>query len=172
VVYYYSGHQDKAIEEAQQVLSHDVDFADAHLLLGMAQERQRRFESAEREIDRYLELSGQDPDALMKLGVAYAHAGDRNHALRMVREMQKPSAGRYVPFYYIADVYAALGDKEAAFEWLDRALDQHSNSCLLLNIDPAFEVFRSDPRFQEGIQRIGLSHPAIRSSNGSGGGEL
>jgi hypothetical protein len=76
-----------------------------------------------------------------------------------------------VPFYYIADIYAALGDKEAAFEWLDRALDQHSNSCLLLAIDPAFEDFRSDLRFQQAARKIGLPHEAIRSSSGSGAEE-
>ena len=93
-----------------------------NLLLGMAQERQRQFKIAVQEIDKYLEVSGQDPDALMKLGVAYAHSGDGARALRMIAEMRKPTASRYVvPFYYIADIYAALGDKEAAFEWLDRA---------------------------------------------------
>jgi TolB-like protein/Tfp pilus assembly protein PilF len=156
VVYYYSGRQDKAIEQARQILAHDADFAGAHLLLGMAQERQRQFKIAVQEIGKYLEVSGQDPDALMKLGVAYAHAGDRTRALRMISEMQKPTASKYVPFYYIADIYAALGDKEAAFAWLDRALDQHSNSCLLLGIDPAFEDFRSDPRFQQATRKIGL----------------
>lgn len=163
VVYYYSGQQDKAIEQARQILAHDADFADAHLLLGMAQERQKQFKSAEQEISKYLEVSGHDPDALMKLGVAYAHAGDRARALQMVTEMRKPTTGQYVPFYYIADIYAALGDKEAAFEWLDRALGQHSNSCLLLAIDPAFEDFRSDPRFQEATRKIGLSHLAFAS---------
>jgi adenylate cyclase len=107
----------------------------------------------------------------MKLGVAYAHSGDGARALRMIAEMRKPTASRYVPFYYIADIYAALGDKEAAFEWLDRALDQHSNSCLLLAIDPAFEDFRSDPRFQEAARKIGLPHQAIRSPSGSGADE-
>jgi TolB-like protein/Tfp pilus assembly protein PilF len=168
VVYYYSDRQDKAIEEAQQVLAHDADFADAHLLLGMARERQRQFKIAVQEIDKYLEVSGQDPDALMKLGVAYAHAGDRARALRMIAALRKPSTSRYVPFYYIADIYAALGDKETAFEWLDRALDQHSNSCLLLSIDPAFEDFRSDPRFQEAARKLGLPRKAISSSYSSG----
>ena len=158
VVYYYSGRQDKAIEEAHQILAHDADFADAHLLLGMAQERQAAVQDRGAGNCKYLEVSGQDPDALMKLGVAYAHAGDRARALQMVTEMRKPITGQYVPFYYIADIYAALGDKEAAFEWLDRALDQHSTSCLLLAIDPAFENFRSDRRFQEAARKIGLPH--------------
>jgi hypothetical protein len=99
----------------------------------------------------------------MKLGVAYAHAGDRARALQMVTELRKTTTGQYVPFYYIADIYAALSDKEAAFEWLDRALGQHSNSCLLLAIDPAFENLRSDPRFQEATRKIGLSHLAFAS---------
>jgi len=168
VVYYYSGQQDKAIDQARQILAHDADFADAHLLLGMAQERQKQFKSAEQEISKYLAVSGQDPDAFMKLGVAYAHAGDRARALRMIADMRNPTASKYVPFYYIADIYAALGDKEAALEWLDLALDQHSNSCLLLAIDPAFEDFRSDPRFQEATRKIGLSHLAFASSPGPG----
>ncbi len=163
VVYYYSGQQDKASEEAHRILAHDADFADAHLLLGMAQEKQGQFKMAEQEIGIYLEVSGQDPDALMKLGVAYAHAGDRARALQMITKMRKPTTGQYVPFYYIADIYAALGDKEAAFEWLDRALDQHSNSCLLLAIDPAFENLRSDRRFQEAARRIGLPHQTTPS---------
>jgi TolB-like protein/Tfp pilus assembly protein PilF len=170
VVYYYSGQQDKAIEVAHQILAHDPDFADAHLLLGMARERQRQFKTAVQEISRYLEVSGQDPDALMKLGVVYAHAGDRASAMRMIAEMRKPTASKYVPFYYIADIYAALGDKEAAFEWLNRALDQHSNSCLLLAIDPAFLGFRSDPRFQQATRKIGLPPQAIPSSSRTGGG--
>jgi len=156
VIYYYSGRQDKAIEAAQQVLAHDANFADAHLLLGMALDRQGQFKVAEQEIGKYLEVSGQDPDALMKLGVTYAHAGDSVRAQQMIAAMRKPSAGKYVPFYYIADIYAVLGDKEAAFQWLDRALDQHSNSCLLLAIDPAFEDLRSDPRFQEAARKTGL----------------
>lgn len=156
VIYYYSGRQDKAIEAAQQVLAHDANFADAHLLLGMALDRQGHFKVAEQEIGKYLEVSGQDPDALMKLGVTYAHAGDSVRAQRMIAAMRKPSADKYVPFYYIADIYAALGDKESAFQWLDRALDQHSNSCLLLAIDPAFEDLRSDPRFQDAARKIGL----------------
>jgi adenylate cyclase len=92
----------------------------------------------------------------MKLGVTYAHGGDNVRAQQMIAEMRKPSAGKYVPFYYIADIYAPLGDKVSAFQWLDRALDQHSNSCLLLAIDPAFENLRSDPRFQEAARKIGL----------------
>jgi len=169
VVYYYSGRQDKAMEVAHQILAHDPDFADARLLLGMAQERQKQFKSAEQEIGSYLGVSGQDPDALMKLGLAYAHSGDRARAMRMIAEMRKPAASKYVPFYYIADIYAALGDKEAAFKWLDRALDQHSNSCLLLAIDPAFENFRSDPRFQQATRKIGLTPPTTTSSSGTGG---
>jgi TolB-like protein/Tfp pilus assembly protein PilF len=160
LIYYYSGRQDEAIEAAQKILAHDPNFADAHLLLGMALERQGQFKLAAQEVGKYLEVSGQDPDALMKLGVTYAHGGDNVRAQQMIAEMRKPSAGKYVPFYYIADIYAALGDKESAFQWLDRALDQHSNSCLLLAIDPAFENLRSDPRFQEAARKIGLPQQA------------
>jgi len=159
VVYYYSGKQDKAIQVAQQVLAYDANFADAHLLLGMAYERQREFHAALDEIQEYLRSSDRDPDALMKLGVTYAHLGDRGHALQMIAEMQRLGTGKYVSFYYIADVYAALGDREEAFRWLARALDQHSSACLLLAIDPAFEHLHSDVRFKQATVKVNLPDP-------------
>jgi hypothetical protein len=66
----------------------------------MALERQGQFTVAEQEIRKYLEVSSHDPDALMKLGVTYADAGDSVRAQQMIAAMRKPSAGKYVPFYY------------------------------------------------------------------------
>jgi len=154
--HYYSGRQEAAIQQAQKVLAEDPDFAMAHDLLGMAYERQRRLPEALGEFQRYLELSGGDPDALMRLGVTYADALKPGQALALAKKMERVLQGGHVPSYDIAVVYAALGKKELAFEWLRQAIAQHESSCLLLAVDPAFESVHSDPRFEESVRKVGL----------------
>jgi tetratricopeptide (TPR) repeat protein len=129
----------------------------AHDLLGMAYEGQRRFPEALREFHRYRELSGHDPDAAMRLAIAYAESHETSRARELIAEMQRSPKGAYTPSYDIAAAYAALGEKELAFQWLGRALEQHASSCLLLAVDPALQVLRSDPRFQAAASKVGLS---------------
>jgi tetratricopeptide (TPR) repeat protein len=156
-VHYYAGRYEAAIEQARKVLADVPDFAMAHDLLGMAYERQRRFPQAIGELQRYLDLSGHDPDAVMRLAIAYADSGDRQRAMDLSRQMKGTPKANYIPAYNLAVVYGVLGDGDLAFEWLGRAIDQHSSSCLLLGIDPAFEKLRSDPRFLASVHRIGLN---------------
>jgi CO dehydrogenase nickel-insertion accessory protein CooC1 len=53
-------------------------------------------------------------------------------------------------------IYAGLGDKEKAFEWLDRAYEDRADYMVYLNVDPRFDPLREDERFQQLLQRIGL----------------
>ncbi|HKV77203.1 MAG TPA: tetratricopeptide repeat protein [Candidatus Sulfotelmatobacter sp.] len=156
-VHYYSGHQDAAAQLAQKALTQDPDFAMGHDLLGMAYERQKRFPEAIAEFQKYLDLSGRDPDALMRLALTYADSGERRRAQDLAKEMESAPKNSYTSAYNIAVVHAALGDKDIAFDWLRRALDQHSSSCLLLAVDPVFDGLRSDPRFQQGMRKVGLA---------------
>ncbi|HTT21306.1 MAG TPA: tetratricopeptide repeat protein [Candidatus Sulfotelmatobacter sp.] len=164
-VRYYAGHYDAAIEQAQEVLAEDPHFAMAHDLLGMAYAREGRFPEALSEFQRYVELSGRDPDALMRLAATYAASGNRKRALDLAQEMENASDGNYVAAYDVSVVYAALGDRNRAFDWLGHAIDQRSSSCLLLAIDPSFEAIRADPRFVADLRRVGLAQAV--SSGGS-----
>jgi len=164
-VRYYAGHYDAAIEQAQEVLAEDPHFAMAHDLLGMAYAREGRFPEALSEFQRYVELSGRDPDALMRLDATYAASGNRKRALDLAQEMESASDGNYVAAYDVSVVYAALGDRNRAFDWLGHAIDQRSSSCLLLAIDPSFEALRADPRFLEDLRRVGLAQAV--SSDGA-----
>ena len=155
-VYYYSGHQDAAIQVAQKVLAQDPDFAMAHDLLGMAYEREKRFREAINEFQAYMKLSGDDPDSLMRLALTYAYTQRSKEALALAKRIESVPKGAYVPSYDLAMIYAALGERDRAFEWLQRAVAEHASSCLTLGIDPAFETLRSDPRFQQEAHRAGL----------------
>ena len=62
---------------------------------------------------------------------------------------------RYVPAYDVAVVHAALGDDDAAFEWLEKAVEERSTAALI-PVDPAFESLSADPRFGEFLARFGV----------------
>jgi hypothetical protein len=59
--------------------------------------------------------------------------------------------------FYLATLYAGLGEKDAAFKWLEQALQERAYRMVYLKIDPTFDSLRSDPRFAGLLQRIGLA---------------
>jgi TolB-like protein/tetratricopeptide (TPR) repeat protein len=153
---YYSGNSDAAIAQAQKVLMYDPNFSAAHDLLGMAYLKKGLPKMALPEFEKYAALSGHDPDALMRLGETYAAIGDRHRALEIIRSIENPAKGSYSSAYEIAVVYAALGDHGQAMQMLRHSLDQHSSSCLIIGVDPAFAELQSDAHFQALMDRVGL----------------
>lgn len=153
---YYSGNSDGAISQAQKTLTYDPSFSAAHDLLGMAYLQKGLPKIALQEFQKYAALSGHDPDALMRLAQTYAALGDRHRALQIIHAMENPTKGSYSSAYEIAVIYAALGDHAQTLELLRHSLDQHSSSCLIIGVDPAFAKLRSDSRFRVLLNRVGL----------------
>ena len=54
----------------------------------------------------------------------------------------------------IAGIYIGLGDNDNAINWLEKAFEEQSSLLLLLNIDPIYDPLRSDPRFQDLVDRM------------------
>jgi hypothetical protein len=81
------------------------------------------------------------------------HARNRTRALGVVEELKR---GRPHPFG-IAQVYAGLGEKTLAMEWLDRAYKEHDRGLGILKIDLLLDNVRSEPRFQELMRRVGVA---------------
>lgn len=88
--------------------------------------------------------------AIAHLGYAYALAGRRNDAENLLARMKGERP------YLVATVYAGLGQKQDAFEWLEKAYEVHWRDLLELKYDPRFASLRSDPRFVDLVRRIGL----------------
>lgn len=80
----------------------------------------------------------------------------RLQALRIVGQLHKISRECYVSPYGLAQIYAALNDKEQTFKWLQSAYEDHSVWLSYLAVDPVFDRFHSDPRFQDLLHRIAL----------------
>jgi pentatricopeptide repeat protein len=87
---------------------------------------------------------------------AYAHAGRRADALRLLEELKKRNQSGYVPTAALVNAYLGLGDNEQAFAWLEKAYNEQSNLLGLLKVHPHFDPLRGDPRFVDLVRRVGL----------------
>jgi hypothetical protein len=74
----------------------------------------------------------------------------------VVVQLQTISSTRYVSPYGLAQIYAALNDKEQAFKWLQIAYDDRAVWMSYLAVDPVFDGLRSDQRFQDLLRRVRL----------------
>jgi pentatricopeptide repeat protein len=90
---------------------------------------------------------------------AYAHAGRRADALRLLNELNRRQQKGYVPSAAFVNAYLGLGDTEQAFVWLEKAYKEQSNILELLKVHPHFDPLRGDPRFADLVHRVGLDQP-------------
>jgi hypothetical protein len=76
---------------------------------------------------------------------------------KILDQLKGLSGRRYVMPYHIATIYNALGDKDQAFGWLQKAYDERDDRLMLLKADPSWDGLRSDPRYAGLVRGIGLS---------------
>ncbi len=85
-----------------------------------------------------------------------AEAGKRNEALQVLEDIKANAAHQYVSPTEIAGVYAVLGDREHALQWLEQGWQDQSEMLLYLRVYPPFSSLRGDPRFQELVRKVGV----------------
>jgi tetratricopeptide (TPR) repeat protein len=154
---FYHAHQyDRAIRELGKVLEMDPNFAQTHLFLGWAYEQQARHEDAIEEFQKGLTLSGGESEMVGALGHAYAVAGKRGEAEKVLVDLKERSTQHYVAPFDIAVIYVGLGAKTPTFEWLDKAYEDHSSWLTWIKVDPRFDSIRDDPRYHDLLRRMKL----------------
>jgi tetratricopeptide (TPR) repeat protein len=106
------------------------------------------------EIEKDLAISPGYPVSLSWLGYAYAVAGKRTDAERALDQLNEISKQKHVPAVDRARIYAGLGEKGKAFEWLEKGYEERS--IVGINVQPPFDPLRSDPRFADLLRRMNL----------------
>ena len=134
----------------------DPNFALGHWHLGSAYLQKGWHQKAILELNKAVTLSKRSPLIVAALGHAYAVSGKRDKAQKTLDELTELSKRRYISPYDLATIYAGLGEHEQAFAWLDEAFNNHSGRLFLLNVEPHWNGFRSDPRFADLIYRLGI----------------
>jgi TolB-like protein/DNA-binding SARP family transcriptional activator len=150
------GRSDEAVTQLQQVLRADPAFAEAHVTLGRVYLQQGRLEEAIGEFQKGVELRGRDALDVAELASAYAVAGNRSEAERLLVELQGRSRREYFQPTVFAVVYIALGQHGRAFDWLDRAAAEHDGCLAEFIFYPIFDPLRSHPRYAALLQALAL----------------
>jgi TolB-like protein/DNA-binding winged helix-turn-helix (wHTH) protein/Flp pilus assembly protein TadD len=154
--YYQARDYSRAIAQGRNSVEQDSNFAAAHLLLGQSYVQGGLSSEGVSELKRAASLSGGSPLYAAQVAVALAAAGRRREALAIAHELETISRKRYVSPYGLAQIYAALKSDEDTFKWLQAAYRDHAVWMDYLAVDPIFDRYRSDHRFQELLRRIDL----------------
>jgi serine/threonine protein kinase/tetratricopeptide (TPR) repeat protein len=148
---------DQAIEQYRRTLELAPNFITVHSGLGSAYLHKSLYKEGIAEFEKELANSPHSAYALAGLGYAYAVSGRRSEAQKVLDHLNQLSRQEYVPAVYRAQIYVALGDKDKAFECLEKSYEDRSIASLAeIKVDPQFDPLRSDPRFQDLLRRMGL----------------
>jgi DNA-binding winged helix-turn-helix (wHTH) protein/Tfp pilus assembly protein PilF len=150
---YYSREFEDAVRQFRRVIQVDPNFSMAHFRLGLAYSELGRFDEALAELEAAMRLSN-DRDVTAALGRVRAMMGVRAGAEQAIAELDARSKDTFVSPYALAAIYAALGEKSRALDLLEQAYEEKSYWIIYLNVDPALDPLRDDPRFMALVRRV------------------
>jgi tetratricopeptide (TPR) repeat protein len=152
-----NGQYDSAYAYAQRIDSLYPGFAYLDDMGGYELALLKRYDEAERSFRASESRLGHRSPGLAWL---LATRGRQSEARAVLADIERDWSQHYVAPEFVACAYAALGDKDAGFRWLDRGLDVHSAVATFMLWWPGIEPLRDDPRFREVLRRINLEMPS------------
>lgn len=155
----YSGNFEAAMPYSRTAIDMDPTFFAARIHLGMALEQVGRADEAIEEFRKAAQISAESSEAFAGLSHAYASAGRTAEARRVAEELEERAADRFVSPFDRAIVFAGLGDREAACDWLERAAEDRVLLIVEMRVDPRLASLAAEPRFGALARRIGLPPP-------------
>ena len=157
-ILHFQRRYDEAIECHRRALAIDPDFIEAHFNLGMIYEQKAMFPQAILEFREVIRnADGDSAFWLAGLGHAYGIAGIEREAREILKSLLGPEARRSgVSPFDVGWVYLGLGDLENALRWMEEALKERCGALVYQNVEPALDPLRTNGRFLDLIERIGL----------------
>jgi len=156
VLLYLKREYDKAIQQHLKTLELDQNFAQGRLRLGECYRQKGMLKEAIAEFQKARTLFGNSPYGLGEIGNVYALAGKKDEAIDVLTNLEELLKQGYSVNYDIAYIHFGLGDRDKAFEYLERAYEQKENGMESLKVDPSLDNLRSDPRYESLIKRMNL----------------
>jgi tetratricopeptide (TPR) repeat protein len=149
------GQLDQAIESYRRAITLDSDYAVAWKSLGRLYDKKGMRNDALAAYQRFRELTGASTDSQTPLQFVRRNRKDDPQSLR--HRLSLLWKLKYIRPTYVARLYLDLGDKDRAFEWLDKALSERDSNLLLLRGDRSWDALRNDPRFSALARQVGLT---------------
>jgi serine/threonine-protein kinase len=156
IVHFYQRQYDEAFEQLNRTIEFEPSFWWARVYLARVHERKGNLPAAIAELQKARSIEGATPEVLAALGRVYAVSGNKGEAQKIIMELKEQSQRSYVPGYDLAIIFAALGEKDQAFEELENEYRNGGWYMNFLKIDPDLDNLRSDPRFSELVERMRL----------------
>jgi hypothetical protein len=107
---------------------------------------------------RAVDLSGEMAHNLGALGLSLAEAGQSAEARDVLRRLHSKAVNGYVPPTSFAWIHLGLGETDAAFSWLDRAVEECDQRMMPIKSYRFFDPIRTDPRFLRLLRKMHLDH--------------
>jgi adenylate cyclase len=157
--YLYARDPDRALELFQKALS--VDPQNPFVLgnIGLCHISKGMYEQGLAEVKKSLEMGIRHPNAMADLPYALTKAGKAEEARQVVQEMVRYHEVHGTGTNSVGRGFAAIGDKDKALEWLEKAFEERSPLLRWSAIDFNLEGMQTDPRFQEFLRKLGLGVP-------------
>jgi TolB-like protein/Tfp pilus assembly protein PilF len=144
---------DEAIAQLRKTIEMDPRFYFAHSGLGRVWQLKGQLDEAIAEYRKAVDLN-DDPSVLALLGQAYAWAGQREEAQRILARLSEEAKSRYVQAYSFALMYLALGDKERAIDELERGYRERGVGVFWVKVNPLLDDLRGNPRFEALVAKV------------------
>jgi tetratricopeptide (TPR) repeat protein len=153
--YYFGREFERALEECDKAEQLDPQYFMLHFIAGRAHMRLNNYANAIKHL-KAAAGSGEMPLMGAALGLAYAVSGKKGLTAKLAEQFKAAARKRYIPPTYFGMLFAGLGDRDKALEWLEKAFQERADGLTWLNVEPMLDEMRNDPRFQDLIKRIGL----------------
>jgi len=153
-----AGRYDEALRQVQKTLEPNPNFSPAHQTLGWIYLHEGEHAQAIHQFKSAAELAGaKDNDFIVDLGFAYATAGQRTEARKILNQLKKKSGQGLATSATVAILYGALGQSDQAFAWLGKAYKGRDPELTYIKVPGRrFAPLNHDPRFREIFRRMGL----------------
>jgi TolB-like protein/DNA-binding winged helix-turn-helix (wHTH) protein len=155
-VFVLARRQDLARERSEQLLRVAPQSTWAHFSAASVYELQGDSERAAQESLKADELFGADPKKVAQLKEAFAKSGAQGYWRRKLENYKETAKSNYVEPFLVAEACVRTGDKECAFEWLEKGYEERDDLMINLKVEPVLDSLHSDPRFQDLVRRVGI----------------
>jgi TolB-like protein/Tfp pilus assembly protein PilF len=152
----YARQYDAAMIEDRKAIELDPESAGARRQAARTYLGKKMYPEAIRELEKSVELAKGSSQNLGQLGYAYAVGGRRADAQRVLDTLLAQSKKSFVQPLWVALIYVGLGDKDRAFEWMEKAFEERSSSMMLIKVAPWWDPLRDDPRYHDLLRRMNL----------------
>ena len=158
LVYLRARQYDQAFAACKKVIDDDHTFAPGHYWLAYVYWAKKMYPQVVEEWKSYGQLSGDEKESKIAsaLEEGFHSAGWKGALTKAIEARQLQRKTGYSSPYRIAELYADLGDKDHAFQWLNTAYQERDYFIIGLRTDFLLDPIRSDPRFAELVKKVGL----------------